>query len=189
MTSPAHLERWTPGEIASVDQVRRVVRVRIPGITDGAEVYPEADLCYPLGERPDLSEIRLMPGDPVWLDFVRGNPKYPVVIGYRCPQAGNAQGVRRVQHDQIEMKADSALLVEAVGGGLLIKAGTRIKLAAPNLEIDGDAVFRGGVTLERLVTVLQGLQVTGGQVKHLGQDIGATHTHGTPSGPSTPPVP
>ena len=40
-----------PGEVESYDPVARTCRVRIPGITDGSSILPEAIIMAPIGDR------------------------------------------------------------------------------------------------------------------------------------------
>lgn len=191
MPNPGSLSRWTPGVIDSVDSQARVVRVQIPGLTDGAQQYPEAEICYPVGEDSRETDRRIKPGALVWLDFVGGNPKYPIIIGYRCPQQGNAAGVHRTAQQRIEMLADTDMVLSAKDGVLTIKAGTKVVLDAGDLEFKGVATFLGPVTLEKLLTLKLGLAATGGDIQHLGVSVGSRHTHisGAPGSPGGPVLP
>ena len=57
--------------------MRRICRLEIPGLTDGADTLPEAEIEYPVG-------------DTVWVAFIGGDPRYPIITGSRNPQAGNS---------------------------------------------------------------------------------------------------
>src|SRR5690606_39810837 len=96
----------TPGIVESVDRARREVRVRIPGMTDDAELQPLAEIEYPIGDKSEHTEIRILPGDRVWLAFINGDPRYPIITGYRTKHTGNEVGTRRFHHDAIETDAD-----------------------------------------------------------------------------------
>lgn len=178
MKNPGSLGRWTPGVIDSVDSRTRIVRVQIPGLTDGAQQYPEAEICYPVGEDCRETDRRIKPGALVWLDFVGGNPKYPIIIGYRCPQRGNAEGVHRIAQQRIELLADADMELSATSGTLTIKAGTKVVLESPGFE------FKGVATFAELVTMVKGVDVTGGDIHHMGVSVGRQHAHSTPVGPS-----
>jgi hypothetical protein len=182
--SRASLGSWTPGIIDSVDAATRVVRVQIPGLTDGAQQLPEADICYPVGDDSRETDRQLKPGALVWLDFVGGNPKYPIITGYRCPQQGNAVGTRHIAQQKIELVADTDMALSAKDGTMTIKAGTKLVFEAPNFEFKGEATFSGPVTLQKLLTLMLGLSATGGDIKHLGVSVGSSHAHNTPAGPS-----
>lgn len=96
----------TPGIVESVDRERREVRVRIPGLTDGAEVQPLAEIEYPIGDKSEHTEIRILPGDRVWLEFINDDPRYPIITGFRPRHVENEVGTRRWHHDSIETDAD-----------------------------------------------------------------------------------
>ncbi len=128
-----------PAVVASYNQVRRTCRVEIPGLTDGADVLPEAEIEYPIGDKSrdgaNATEIEMIAGDPVWIAFVAGDPRYPIITGYRNPQAGNSSDWRRFHHQNIELLADTLLNLIA-GGDLLIKSGTHITVQAPSITYD-----------------------------------------------------
>ena len=70
-----------PATVTSVDRARREVRIEIPGITDGADEMPIADIEYPIGDRSAQTEIRILPGDTVTVevspyDLTRGRITY-----------------------------------------------------------------------------------------------------------------
>lgn len=113
-----------PGEVASYDPVRRTCRVRIPGVTDGSDTLPEAVFCNPIGDRADMTEIRIVAGDPVWLMFEGGDARFPVITGYRTPREGNPTNWRRWSHANIELTADGVMRLNA--GTLEINAQVQI---------------------------------------------------------------
>ena len=102
-----------PGEVASYDGVTRTCRVRVPGITDGSNVLPVAVFNNALGDRAPDTEIRILPGDLVWLMFEAGDPRFPIIMGYRTPRAGNPVNWRRWQHANIELTAENELIINA----------------------------------------------------------------------------
>lgn len=108
-----------PGEVESYDPVARTCRVRIPGITDGSSILPEAIILAPIGDRgnaansKDQTELRILPNDPVWLMFEAGDPRYPIIVGARLKRAGNPVDWRRWRHANIEMTADDHMIINA----------------------------------------------------------------------------
>lgn len=110
--------KW-PGEVVSYDAAARTCRVSIEGLTDGSSVLPEAVFEYPIGDRADASsskdhtEIRILPGDAVWLEFEKGDPRFPIITGYRLKRAANPTNWRRWRHANIEMTADGDMVLNA----------------------------------------------------------------------------
>lgn len=112
----------------------RTCRVEIPGITDGAEVLPIAEIEYPIGDKSKggalATEIEILPGDTVWVEFIAGDPRYPLMTGWRNPGAGNSVDWRRWHHRNIEMLADELFKIIA-GSDVLVKSGTKATTEAP----------------------------------------------------------
>lgn len=138
------MSNYTPGFVVSYNASVRRARVSIPGVTDGSEVFPEADFCYPIGDKSEHTDIRVLPGDRVWLDFVNGDPRFPMIVGYRAKETDNAINVRRLHHANIELQADTNMALSATagtmtataGGDVLIESATTITLRAPNIVLD-----------------------------------------------------
>ena len=97
--------KW-PAVVKSYKASERICEVEIPGITDGDEGL-EAQIEYPIGDRPDgtnATEIAITKGDLVWIEFIQGDPRYPLITGYRNAKKGNQTGTRRWQQKQIELR-------------------------------------------------------------------------------------
>jgi len=97
----------TPGFVASYDADTRTCRVRIPGVTDGAKVYPEAEIMQALGDKSEDTEIEILVNDRVWLSFINGDPNYPVIVGFRARNQSNMVGTRHWHHENIKSDADT----------------------------------------------------------------------------------
>lgn len=114
-----------PGIVRSYNQERRTCRVEIPGSTDGGDVLPEAEIKYSIGDKSRegefTTEIEILPGDTVWIQFIGGDSRYPVITGYRNPQAGNSVDWRRLHHENIEFLANQLLII-------LSGSDTRVKV-------------------------------------------------------------
>lgn len=127
-----------PAIVKTYDQGRRTCRIEIPGLTDGGDVFPEAEIEYPIGDKSRDSEksteIEMLPGDPVWIAFIGGDPRYPIITGYRNPQSGNSGDWRRYHHANIELLADAVLRLLA-GGKIVIKSDSHITVDAPTLTL------------------------------------------------------
>lgn len=155
--------RW-PGEVVSYDGASRTCRVSITGITEGSTDLPIAVFENPLGDRPGDTEIRILPGDLVWLSFECGDPRFPIITGYRTPRVGNPVDWRRWRHANIELTADGEMILNAsslklnVAGEFSVAAGTEVHTA----------------DLIRLTAAIE----TTGSLKNNGANAGGDHVHG-----------
>jgi len=164
------LSNYTPAFVTAYDQATKLARVRIPGLTDGADEFPQAMLCYPIGDKGEHTDIRILVGDRVWVDFVNGDPRFPIIVGFRPKETDNAIDVRRMHHKNMEFTADTDLTVTATGGTVLIKAGTLIKLQAPAITLDGPTTVTG------LFKYLAGSEGHGSSTSN-GKDVSDQHGH------------
>lgn len=158
-----------PATVKTYDAARRTCRVEIPGLTDGADVLPEAEIEYPVGDKSragsQSTEIAVLPGDTVWVAFIGGDARYPLITGWRNPQAGNSTGWRRFHQANIELLA-SAVMRLIAGGNVLIQSGSTLTLKASSVAIES------------------------GSLTHNGINVGDTHVHsGILPGPSSTEIP
>jgi hypothetical protein len=167
-----------PGFIRAVDRDRREVRVEIPPFTDGASELPIAEIEYPIGDDSRDTEIRLVVGREVYIEFLAGDPRRPLITGFRNPNTGNVVGTRRWNHDNFELNADSVFTINAGEAINLIVGGTSIKLTGAEIaSIAAAHKVQGPVTQ------------TGGDITSDGIGL-QTHKHpSAPSGPVSGPIP
>lgn len=193
------LTNYTPGFVESYDAATRLCRVSIPGVTDGAEVFPQAMLCYPIGDKSEHTEVRILAGDRVWLDFVNGDPRFPIITGFRPKETDNAVNWRRWHHANIELQADTDLRLLADAGKVVVQAGANVEvtadgsvivegatitLRAPTITLDGAVTVTGTLTAQGLLTYLAGLTGVGTFVNN-GKNVGSGHSHsGVQDGPN-----
>lgn len=122
-----------PAIVRTYDQKRRTCRIEIPGLTDGGELLPEAEIEYPIGDKSRAgqyeTELEILPGDTVWISFIGGDPRYPIITGYRNPQAGNSADWRRYHHKNAEVLTDTMMHFDS-GVTFQVDAGTDIKETA-----------------------------------------------------------
>lgn len=110
--------RW-PGVVDSYDAAKRQCRVKIPGITDGASEYPIAEIEQAVGDKSAHTEIEILAGDMVWLAFENGDPRFPIITGFRARNTGNAIDWRRWHHANVEITFDH--LLQLVNGAATLK--------------------------------------------------------------------
>ena len=128
-----------PAIVKTYSQARRTCRVEIPGLTDGGDVLPEAEIEYPIGDKSragtNTTEIEITSGDTVWVAFIGGDPRYPIITGYRNPQAGNSADWRRWHHANMELLADGTMRL-AVGPSEIILTPSGIVINAPRIDLN-----------------------------------------------------
>lgn len=149
-----------PAIVKTYDGPTRLCTVEIPGVTDGSSALPQATLCTPIGDRAvgdHPTEIRILAGDPVWVEFEAGDPRFPIIVGYRTPRVGNPVDWRRWRHANIEMTADGILKLNATT--IELNASTSITSNAPAIHDNG------------------AVTIVGAGVTHNGVNVGATHVH------------
>ena len=127
-----------PAIVKTYNQARRTCRIEIPGLTDGGDVLPEAEIEYPIGDKSragtNTTEIEITPGDTVWVAFIGGDPRYPIITGYRNPQSGNSADWRRWHHANMELLADAEMRL-VVGGTSVVITPAGITITTPSLDI------------------------------------------------------
>jgi hypothetical protein len=106
-----------PAVVDSYDADQRLCRVSIPGITTGADVLPLAEIEYPVGDKAShdeyATEIEMLAGSLVWVAFIAGDARYPIITGGRNPRTGNGTKWRRYHHANIDLVADDVARVTA----------------------------------------------------------------------------
>jgi hypothetical protein len=133
-----------PAVVVSYDGAKRSCRVNIPGITD-ADVFPEAVFCNPLGDDAATTEIRIVPNAPIWVEFEAGDPRFPIIVGYRTPRAGNPTGWRRWQHQNIQLIAENTYLITVGGTSITVTDGL-MKVEGADLEVSGNITSGKSIT-------------------------------------------
>lgn len=170
------LNSLTPGIIKSYDQATRLCRVEIPGLTDGAEIFPEAEFCYGVGDKSEHTEVNIIVGDRVWLSFVNGDARYPIIMGYRPKNKGNAPDYRRWHHKNMELYAFDGEFFAHATKDVTVSAGAEMYLnSGKTIHVTGtDKVIVTAPNIE-----LRGnVQVIGASLTHNGTNVGQTHVHG-----------
>ncbi len=169
-----------PAIIASYDAQARQCRVKIDGITDGMEAFPLAEIEYPIGEKSrsgkNTTEIEILAGDTVWIAFMCGDSRYPIITGYRNPNIGNSTNWRRIHHANIEQLADEIIKLIA-GGDFLIKSGSNVTVKAPSVTIDAETTTITGDCTIGGSLIVSGATTSAGGIKGAGGLSFEVHTH------------
>lgn len=137
------------GFVRQVDEnkTRREIRVEVPPYTDGASILPKAEICYPIGDDSRRTAIRIKEGTPVWLAFRGGDPRYPIIMGYRNANEGNEADWRRWEYDNIDLTADKVVTINASEKIALVVGGVSFVLTPESIAAMADAhTVKGPVT-------------------------------------------
>lgn len=157
------MSRW-PAVVVSYDRPARQCVVAIPGITNGADGLI-AEIEQNLGDRSEHSEIRILPGDRVWVDFLAGDPRYPIITGFRARNQQNMVGTRHWEHENFTIDADQTITLTAGSQIKLIVGGTSITLTAASITQIAAAIALQGPVAQ-----------TGGDMTSDGKSV-QQHTH------------
>ncbi len=139
------LQGWYPAIVQSYNASTRTCRVKIPGITDGGDTLPEAEIAYSLGDKSKngtfSTETEILSGDLVWVVFQGGDPRFPIITAYRNPRAGNSAKWRRIHHQNIEQLSETAFKIKS-GSTVEIEAGASItlKCGGTSLKIESSSI-------------------------------------------------
>jgi hypothetical protein len=166
-----------PGVVKSYDAQKRICRVEIPGITDGSSELPEAEIMQSLGDKSEHTEIRILVGDRVWLNFAGGDPRFPVITGFRAKETGNSTEWRRWHHANFEFTADGMLRINAtnieINGITTINGVTTVN---GQTTVNGATAINSTLDVSGMSTLAGGARVTG-EMKNNGTDVGSGHRH------------
>ena len=150
--------KW-PAVVTAYDQDSRTCEIEIPGQTDGSQLRMIAEIEYPIGDKSrhaTMTEIEILPGDLVWIEFIQGDPRYPLITGWRNPTQGNSKDWRRWHHKNIEILADN-LICELSGLDKRVKAGNDVQVQAGI-----DVLIKAGDSFKAVAS--NKAQITGGKV-------------------------
>jgi hypothetical protein len=122
-----------PAVVKSYDKVTRTCRVEIPGLTDNADSLMNAEVLFPVGYRADSAqqyptEIEILPEDKVYVEFLGGDARNPLIVGARAGKTGNSVDFRRIHHANIELLATAIINIKGatvnIEGNVNITGGT-----------------------------------------------------------------
>jgi len=124
-----------PAIVKSYNGDSRQCRVEVEGITTGGEDSLIAEILNPIGDKGHHTELQISGGDLVWVSFINGDLRYPLIMGYRNKDAGNSQGTRRWHHANIELEAQGKILLK-VGGSSIEITGGGIKISGSRIDLN-----------------------------------------------------
>jgi hypothetical protein len=180
------LPNYLPGFVEAVtdNRERREIRVSFSPYTDGASEWPIAEMSYPMGDDSRGTEIRMVPGMPVWLAFRGGDERYPIIVGNRAVNIGNEQSTRRWNHDNFEFNADEVFTVNAGAKIALVVGGTSITLTPDSIKQIATALG-----IEATVTIKGAVTQTGGDITSDGISVQEHPHRDSLNGQTSPPLP
>jgi len=173
------MSRW-PAVVVSYDRPSRQCVVSMEGITSGADGLV-AEIEQNLGDRSEHSEIRILPGDRVWVDFLAGDPRYPIITGFRARNAENMVGTRHWEHENFTLVADETQAFTAgtsithqAGQAITLTAGSKIELivGGTSVTLTADSITQIAAAIALNGPVTQ----AGGDMTSDGKSM-QTHTH------------
>jgi hypothetical protein len=131
-TDYGYLPGKYPAVVKSYDKATRTCLIEIPGRTDNTDELMEAEILMPIGSRSGASQsnptdLEILPNDLVWVEFISGDARNPLIIGARNSKTGNSVDFTRIHQANIELLATSIL-----------------KLKAATINIEGNVEFSGG---------------------------------------------
>lgn len=114
----------------------RECRVEIPGMTDGSGEKLIAQMMQALGDMTEKTEIEILPGDRVWLQFEEGDQRHPIIVGYRSKNTGNRLKWRRWHHENVEVLFDDVGQMRGPNGHVRMEGGGAKVIVNASKEVE-----------------------------------------------------
>lgn len=156
-----------PAVVMSYDANTRLAKIKLEPLDDGADTQLEAELLYPLGDKSNTA-IEVLPGDFVWVEFEQGDPRYPIIVGYRNKRTGNDDLTRRYHHHgNFEILADNIIKIKGnvkviVESATVEVIATTANITASNTNITSLVNITGNTSITGNLTVAGAISGTGG---------------------------
>lgn len=156
-----------PAVVVGYDGVTRLAKVKLEPLDDGADTALDAELLYPLGDKSNTA-IEVLANDPVWVEFEAGDPRYPIIVGYRNKREGNDDSTRRYHHhgsfeiladNIIKIKGDMKVIVESE---TVEVHATTVTVTATNTNITSLVNITGNTSITGNLAVAGEISGTGG---------------------------
>lgn len=156
-----------PAVVMSYDANTRLAKIKLEPLDDGADTQLEAELCYPLGDKSNTA-IEILENDPVWVEFEQGDPRYPIIVGYRNKRTGNDDLTRRYHHHgNFEILADNIIKIKGnvkviIESETVEVIATTVNVTASNTNINSVVAITGNTSITGNLTVAGAISGTGG---------------------------
>ena len=156
-----------PAVVMSYDANTRLAKIKLEPLDDGADTLLEAELCYPLGDKSNTA-IEVLAGDFVWVEFEQGDPRYPIIVGYRNQRTGNDDTTRRYHHHgNFEILADNLIKIKGnvkviVESETVEVIATTVNVTASNTNINSVVAITGNTSITGNLAVAGAISGTGG---------------------------
>lgn len=156
-----------PAVVVSYDGGTRLAKVKLEPLDEGADTALDAELLYPLGDKSNTA-IEVLANDPVWVEFEAGDPRYPIIVGYRNKREGNDDTTRRYHHHgSIELLADNIIKIKGdvkviVESETVEVHATTVTVTATNTNITSLVNITGNTSITGNLAVAGAISGTGG---------------------------
>lgn len=155
-----------PAVVVGYDANTRLAQVKIEPLDNGADTVLDAELLYPLGDKSNTA-IEVLAGDFVWVEFEAGDPRYPIIAGYRNKRTGNDDSTRRYHHANIELFADNTIKIKGdvkviVESATVEVNATTVTVTASNTNITSLVNITGNTSITGNLAVAGAISGTGG---------------------------
>lgn len=156
-----------PAVVVAYNGSTRLAQVKIEPLDNGADAVLEAELLYPLGDKSNTA-IEVLANDAVWVEFEAGDPRYPIIVGYRNKRTGNDDSTRRYHHhgsfeiladNIIKIKGDVKVIVESE---TVEVTATTVTVTATNTNITSLVNITGNTSITGNLAVAGAISGTGG---------------------------
>ena len=98
-----------------------------------------------MGDKSNTA-IEVLAGDFVWVEFEAGDPRYPIIVGYRNKREGNDDATRRYHHHgSFEILADNIIKIK--GNVKVIVESETVEVIAPTVKVTSTTVTVDATTI------------------------------------------
>lgn len=148
-----------PGTVVEYIAATRECKIDIPGMTDGGNEKLMAAIMQSVGDASEKTEIEILPGDRVWVQFEEGDPRFPIIVGHRARNQDNRIDWRRWHHKNVEVMADEVVQLHTPKGVVKVSSGG----ARVDVQADSEVHVTAGSSITMTVGEAT-IRVTGGEI-------------------------